>query len=112
MGDPSCCSIDDNALVLHLDSPSFEEWRTKFSARATSHLNKDDAEEMQTFPFKKESVHSMRCPDNIGEQERVYRHWRCLPCMVDSEFDTNITGQTVVTRFQRQLKDARKRAAG
>lgn len=108
--DPSCCSVDDRALVLHFDSPSFEEWHAKFRVRAASRMTKDDDEEMQTFPFKKESLEAMRQPANNEEQERVYRHWRCLPCGPPCEFDTSITGRTIASRLQRQLHDVRERS--
>jgi len=109
--DPGCCIVDDRALVLHCDSPSFEEWDAKFSVRAASHLTNADDEELQTFPFKKESVEVMRRPTTTQEREDVYRRYRCLPSGAPSEFNTSITGQTVVTRLQRQLQDARERAA-
>jgi len=34
--------LEDEAVVLHFDSPSFVDWRAKFRARAASVLKQED----------------------------------------------------------------------
>jgi len=110
---PSCCSNDDAAVVLHFDSPSFEEWQVKFRARAMSKFSEQDDEELQIFPFKKESLRTLRRANSSeSEQRRVYRRWRCLPGLPHDSFDPFLTGQTVAARLTQALHCARQHAAG
>lgn len=110
---PSCCKCDGAAVVLHFDSPSFEEWRAKFSARASSPFSDEDDEEMKIFPFKRESVKTLRnARASAVEQRRVYRRWRCLPGQPKDTFDKHLTGQTVATRLAERLELARRHAVG
>lgn len=108
---PDCCAREPRAVVLHFDSPSFAEWQSKFQRRAESTLTRDDREEMDLFPFKRESVKVMRRPAASQESmEDVYRHWRCLPGRAGEAFDARITGRSVEERFLARL--ALARAAG
>merc|ERR1712126_419172 len=102
---PDCCLASDSMVVLHLDSPSFEDWRAKFSIRASSSLTEDDQDEMVTLPFKQESVEVLRrsCPSR-DEEEEIYRRWRCLPGRPLEHFHPTLSGECVAQRFVRALQ--------
>mmetsp|Transcript_52340 Transcript_52340/g.124964 ORF Transcript_52340/g.124964 Transcript_52340/m.124964 type:complete len:433 (+) Transcript_52340:48-1346(+) len=105
---PQCCRAGAG-YVLHFDSPSLEEWKSKFSARASARLTKDDHEEMGLFPFKEESVRAIRenalARANGTEPqeslEGVYRRWRCKPGREQEDF-SDFSGSQVLERFHRQ----------
>ncbi|CAK0792664.1 unnamed protein product, partial [Prorocentrum cordatum] len=40
---PDCCAREPAAVVLHYDSPSLQEWRGKFAARAASKMCREDS---------------------------------------------------------------------
>mmetsp|Transcript_73400 Transcript_73400/g.160753 ORF Transcript_73400/g.160753 Transcript_73400/m.160753 type:complete len:318 (-) Transcript_73400:222-1175(-) len=99
--DPECCHAEAGAVVLHFDSPSFDEWKAKFKIRCGSDLASGDDAEMDAFPFKKESVQAMQAIP-LGETRcrKVYRKWRCLPGRKGLEdLHDSIDGHAVWERF-------------
>lgn len=111
---PSCCFQEKEAFVLHFDCPSFVEWQAKFSVRAQSKLLPQDLDEMQLFPFKRESVEVLQRPHApLQDQRRVYRRWRCLPGRGRGRsreaFSTVLTGDALQARLLERLREVRKR---
>ncbi|CAE8617576.1 unnamed protein product [Polarella glacialis] len=107
-----CCIQEWEAVVLHFDSPSLTEWHAKFRTRAAASLNALDKEEMLLFPFKQESIDALRKASSkraAQEQQRVYRHWRCLPGRGEPQevFDDRLCGQHVEAEFASMLLEAR-----
>eukprot|EP00927_Polykrikos_kofoidii_P062285 TRINITY_DN57092_c0_g1_i1.p1 TRINITY_DN57092_c0_g1~~TRINITY_DN57092_c0_g1_i1.p1 ORF type:complete len:446 (-),score=63.39 TRINITY_DN57092_c0_g1_i1:104-1441(-) len=106
---PDCCIVEPRAVVLHFDSPSMAEWRTKFSVRAASRLTESDDAELSIFPFKRDSIDVLRKPElksAAGQRRRlqaVYRRWRCLPGRPTEDFHESITGDVVEQRFRARL---------
>lgn len=103
-----CCIIEDGAVILHFDSPSFCEWQSKFAARAASKFRASDDCEMDSFPFKKESIQILRKRPaaSLESQQNVYRRWRCLPGRTQCVW-SKITGSDVQQRFSDLLESFR-----
>lgn len=103
---PDCCATVSNARILHFDSPSFEEWHSKFMSRAAATLKQADEEEMACFPFKKKSISILRKKPaaSVKAQEKVYKDWRCISTNSSCKWSRILTGADIEKRFTERLE--------